>query len=225
MSQIIRGTPGDLPRKLTAAIVKRIADARIGVTVVQQAKRRMTRGGDSTHTYPDLWNHPRSMRRGGQPLLDTKTTIYAHLNSAQIVRPRSIEVSLRSGGPNPKVALYHQHGFKTKGPNFIPLTAKAKRNASKFGPLMKKRSAILKEQRRAAKARGRNNSLGGFVRFIQRLRAVDAEIERAGFIEGETYIMAWNGVDVPMRKIFNLPPEDIAEIKRVVKKAFTSRSG
>lgn len=220
MSQIIKGTPGDLPRKLTAAIVKRIADARIGVTVVQQAKRRMTRGGDSTHTYADLWNHPKSMRRGGQPLLDTKTTIYAHLNSSQIVRPRSIQVSLRSGGPNPKVALYHQHGFKTKGPNFIPLTAKAKRNASKFGPLMKKRSAILKEQRRSSRQRGSNKA-----HFLQKLRRIDAEIERAGFIEGETYVMAWKGVTVPQRKIFNLPPEDVAEIKRVVKKAFTSRSG
>lgn len=212
----IRGKPGEIPRKLSDEIVRRLQKARIGQTVVAQAKRRITQGRDSTMVYPDLWDHPKSFRQGGQPLLDTRNTIYNHLNAQEIIGDNEIRITLRSGGPAPEVALYHQNGFSTKGPNFIPLTIKARRNATKFAPLMRKRSAIIKEQKRASKTKGSNKA-----HFLQRLRSIDTEIERAGFIEGETYIMAWKGVTVPQRKIFNLPPEDVAEIQRAVKKALT----
>lgn len=34
-----------------------------------------------------------------------------------------------------------------------------------------------------------------------------------GLEEGVDYIMAWNGVTVPQRKIYNMPPEDAAELR------------
>ena len=201
--------------------MKRIQAAGIGALIVQQAKRRMDAGRDSTMVYPDLWDHPKSFRRkGDKPLLDTRQTIYSHLNSIETVNQKQITIKLRSGGPNPKVAQYHQHGFKTKGPNFIPLTVKARRNQTQFKPLMKKRSAILKAQKQAAKSKNKKNSFKGFTTFIAKLKAADA-LEAAGFVEGETYIMAWKGVTVPQRKIFNLPPEDVEEIKRTIKEALT----
>jgi len=45
--------------------------------------------------------------------------------------------------------------------------------------------------------------------------------EDEGLVEGKDYIIAWNGVDVPQRKIFNMPPENRQELANAVVDAIT----
>ena len=169
----------------------------------------MDRGGDSTHHYPDLWDHPKSYRQGGQPLLDTRTHIYNQLTSRCEVAGDIVRLILLG----PLMALWHQDGFKTKGPNFIPLTLKARRNAAQFTRLARNRSHAIR----------RHRAVAGTLRAaaaLRELRRADEALEAAGFIEGETYVMAWKGVTVPQRKIFNTPPEDVRELSEPIKEVF-----
>ena len=138
--------------------------------LVSNAKRRIDNSGDSTHKYPDLWNHPKSYRKGGLPLRDT-SALYNGLHGRS-----------SHGGGN-RISLFlldavgygikHQEGFEMDGPVPIALSRKAAR-------LMKK---------------------GGI-----------KDLEDTNLKEGKDYIVAWNGVKVPQRKIFNMPPEDRKEL-------------
>ena len=38
-------------------------------------------------------------------------------------------------------------------------------------------------------------------------------------IEGKDYIIAWDGVEVPQRKIFNTPPENIKALSKNIGRA------
>lgn len=201
----IRATPQNLGRRLKSEITRRLCEARLDQLLVSQAKRRMDNGGDSTHHYPEVWDHPKSFRRGGQPLLDTRTHIYNRLTSRCEVSGTIVRLIL----VGPLLALWHQEGFTTKGPNFIPLTRKARRNASMFKRLMRARSEAVQFLRAAS---GTPRAIFA----LRQLRRADQALEDAGFIEGETYVMAWRGVTVPQRKVFNLPPEDIDELKREI---------
>lgn len=161
------------------AALRAIADSGIGELLVSQAQRRMTRKGDSTHTYPDLWATKVNLgyRAGGNPLQDTGRGRNA-LSFKREVKTNEVVFTLLDGAG---YLVYHQHGFKTKGPNLVPLTRR-------------------------------------FLRTHVKGRNPREEVDSAGvgFIEGEDYIMFWNGVDVPQRKVFNLPPEDRAEINQTV---------
>lgn len=95
----------------------------LGELLVSQAKRRIASGGDSSMRYPDLWNHPKSYRRGGQPLRDTGRLMNS-LFGETVVTDDTITARLKT---NESYVVGHQEGFKTNGPNFIPLTLKAKR--------------------------------------------------------------------------------------------------
>ena len=156
--------------RVGSAVVREVSErlprAQIHLILVAQARRRMANGGDTDFRYPELWDHPGSYRQGGQPLLDTGL-LAASLNGTTEERPGGLRATLQG----PVHAVYHQNGFTTKGPNFIPLTLKAKRT-----------------HRRGANPRDE------------------------GLEEGKDYIMAWNGVTVPQRKIYNMPPENRAEI-------------
>lgn len=209
---VVKGTARTLPARITAELTRRLRAARLDRLLVVQAKRRMDNGGDSTHRYLDLWDHPKSFRKGGQPLLDTRTSIYDRLDSRQVVRGRSLTLML----VGPLIALFHQNGYTTKGPNFIPLTLKARRNASMFKRLMRVRS-VAAQFLRAASGSPR------VVDALRRLRSADDDLERAGFVRGETYVMAWQGVTVEQRKIFNLPPENVAELKREIQRIVRPR--
>ena len=150
-----------------------IARSRPDQILVGQAKRRMAAGGESEHKYPELWEpkKAKSYRTGGQPLLDN-----GMLRNS--LSGFSIETSegVRSWLIGPLVAKYHQEGFSTEGPNYIPLTLKGRRDHTN----------------------GENP-------------------EDEGLVDGVDYIIAWNGVTVPQRKIFNLPPEDVEEIAESIR--------
>lgn len=168
-------------RAVTKHARESVAGMGLGQILLSQARRRMANGGDSEHRYPDLWGHPGSFRRGGQPLMDTGMTA-AGLSGTDEVVPDGVTATLHG----PLHALYHQHGYKTRGPNFIPLTLKARRTHQK----------------------GRNPRDEG-------LEPWDEETGKGD------YIMAWKGVDVPQRKIFNMPREDREEITETVAMAIS----
>lgn len=165
-----------------------IVRSQVGALLVSQAKRRIRARGDSLTRYPDLWDGGgKSYRAGGVPLRDTGRMVNG-LHSDTQESDSGATVRLLASDFH---AIYHQTGYKTTGPNFIPLTLAAKRNYTIF-------KAITTRYKGASKA--------------EKVK-MRAELKDAGFIEGETYIMAWGGVTVPARPIFNLPPEDIAEIR------------
>lgn len=164
----------DLDQSLTAALTARL-QARgnaIAAVLVTQARRRVANKGDSTHRYPDLWATRTGLgfRAHGEPLRD-RGQLLAALSAQAAPINDGVSLRLLDGTPD-HYGVYHQHGFETKGPNFIPLTLKARR--------------------------------------IHR-KGNDPKAE--GLVRGKDYIMAWHGVTVPQRKLFNMPPEDLREIR------------
>lgn len=69
-----------------------------------------------------------SYRKGGKPLLDSGA-LKASINGRVQQGPRRIQI----GSPL-KHALYHQEGFSTNGPNYIPFTKKATRKPKGMKP-------------------------------------------------------------------------------------------
>lgn len=177
-----------------AAIVKEI-EARIRATdfsgvLVSQATRRVENAGDSQFRYPGLWADgiPGHYRAGGSPLLDTGKLVNG-LHASQDEKDGRFVVHLFT---NELYGVYHQSGFTTKGPNFIPLTIDARDRYPEFASIT---------------ARGKD--------FV-------VEAEKRGFFRSgpkQNYIMAWQGVDVPQRKIANMPPENVAEIRDTILEA------
>ncbi len=104
----------------------RISRAGIDQLLVSEAKRNIDKSieADGEPMAP-LWADgvPGHYRSGGKPLLDTRNTIYNRLHGKTQVEGRKARFILRG----PLVAIYHNSGFETKGPNFIPLTRKARR--------------------------------------------------------------------------------------------------
>ena len=64
---------------------------------------------------------------GGKPLLDTRQHIYNTLNGTRTRQGNTVLYTLRGS----LAAVFHHNGFKTKGPNFIPLTLHARRTHRK----------------------------------------------------------------------------------------------
>ena len=157
-----------------------VAGSGLHELLILQAQARMMAGGDSEHTYPDLWGHPGSYRADGQPLMDDagRGGLFSRLAGTTTIDGNVITATLLA----PLYAIYHQHGFTTKGPNFIPLTLRAKRDHMP----------------------GANPANEG----------LEPWNPKTG--EGD-YVMAWRGVTVPQRKIFNLPQEDRADILTTIR--------
>ncbi len=65
----------------------------------------------------------RSYRAGGQPLRDTGRLLRSLSAKAKATGPTKVSVVLRGE----QYGIYHEKGFKTSGPNYIPLTKKGKR--------------------------------------------------------------------------------------------------
>ena len=130
----LRTTRLNLPRALQRKIGGWLADIPLDKILVEQAKRRIDNGGDSQIRYRRLWaNRFRSrkgrshFRQGGKPLLDTRQHIYNTLNGTRTRQGNTILYTLRGS----LAAVFHHNGFKTKGPNFIPLTLHARRTHRK----------------------------------------------------------------------------------------------
>ncbi len=130
----VRTTVLNLPRAIRRQIGAWLADIPIEQLLVNQAKRRIDRGGDSEVRYKRLWADSfrsrqggRSFRRGGKPLLDTRQHVYNTLNGTRTRTSQAIIYHLRGS----LAALFHHKGFTTKGPNYIPLTLRGRREHRK----------------------------------------------------------------------------------------------
>lgn len=168
---------GQLGVRIAQDVRRKLRRHRVDRVLVSNARRRISNRGDSEHRYPDLWNHPGSYRRGGQPLRDTGR-LSSSLTSTISDTPRGVTLTLVSPLP---YAQAHQEGFETSGPNFIPLTQKAKRRHRK-----------------------------------------GADPAEEGLVRGVDYVMAWNGVSVPQRKIYNMPSEDVEDLREAITTAIGS---
>ena len=106
----------------------------LGTVLRSQAVRRIHAGRDSEHVYPDLWVNRQgiteSYRHGGSPLQDTGM-LMASLHSQTTVAGNKISMRLMDGSPG-GYGVYHQHGFTTTGPNFIPLSHKGRKKQGKL---------------------------------------------------------------------------------------------
>jgi phage gpG-like protein len=199
------GQVGKQVRRVMLERLKRHASG-LGEMVVAQARQRINNKGDTTHRYPELWDHPGSYRKGGQPLRDTGL-LFNGLTSEATPTETGIKVKLIS---NQFYAVYHQQAgnmsgeFKTAGPNFIPLTRKAKRLYDKFQTMLDRGQGVAFDDDGNVDVEAN----GGTVRLIK----------------GKDFIMAWQGVTVPQRKIFNLPPEDVAAIASEVRRIAAGRA-
>lgn len=161
-------------RNIKAAVLRKIAAARLDQILVAAAKRNLDEGvdadGKALKVLQDVkgeWTDQHGVKRtttrwrgaGDQPMLDTRTNVYNRLSGVTRRRINRVELVLRG----PLLAAYHLEGFETEGPNFIPLTLAAKRRHKK-----------------------------------------GSDPATEGLIEGRDYVMAWNGVSVPSRRFFGL---------------------
>jgi len=174
--------PSRLGRAVAVKVMERLSRGGFEQIVVSQAQRRIANGGDSQHTYPDLWDPPFPARRraGDQPLRDSgrgMSTLNGRSETKTTRGTLTLSIQLRGL----LYMVYHQHGFETDGPNFIPLTNKA---------------------------------------FITHVKGRNPNEE--GLEPGVDFIMAWNGVSVPQRKVFNTPPEDVAELRDAIVEAIAN---
>ena len=112
----------------------------IAQILVKQAQKRIKDKGSDVGGYADLWANrvgPIKVpvrkgskktkdvyhyRKGGTPLYDT-----GNLFRSMASRTELLTDGVRLILTAPLYALFHQHGFKTTGPNFIPFTRGAVR--------------------------------------------------------------------------------------------------
>lgn len=203
----IRVSPGKVGDAVRKVMLQRLRNSNMGELLVAQAKRRISTGGDSTHRYSELWDHPASYRKGGQPLRDTGLLMNG-LTSETTPTRDGVSIKLISAQ---FYAVYHQQPgnskgyFKTSGPNFIPLTRKAKRLYDKMQTMLDRGQGIEFDSDGNA--------------------SVEANGATVELVRGKDFIMAWQGVKVPQRKIFNLPPEDVSEIAGEVRRIALGKAG
>mgnify|MGYP005828004349 CR=1 FL=1 len=109
-------------------------ESSLGSIIRSQAVRRIHNNGDSVWKYRDLWVNrhgiTESYRFGGSPLEDTGM-LMASLHSQTTVAGNKISMTLMDGSPG-GYGVYHQHGFTTTGPNFIPLSHKGRKKQGKL---------------------------------------------------------------------------------------------
>ena len=118
----------DLSRFMSGVRQESLESARAALQVLQlqQWQRSFNEGGQPSNKWPDLWANgiEGHYRQGGHPLRDT-----GQLAASGFIRESSIDGDTVTStiASSAFYAIYHQTGFKTSGPNFIPLTRSAMR--------------------------------------------------------------------------------------------------
>jgi phage gpG-like protein len=121
-------------------LLRRLAASKVARILVKQAQRRIRERGRDIGGYAALWADTARLkigkgkkarfidhyRKGGVPLYDTGD-LFRSLTAEQTVIPDGVKLTLKG----PLHAMYHQHGFKTSGPNRIPFTRRAARGDAK----------------------------------------------------------------------------------------------
>jgi phage gpG-like protein len=177
-------------------IKDRVNRREVASVLVDQAKKRIRRGGDSTHKYPELWAKETGIgyRKRGKPLRDTGVLMNMLSVKTQPTSNGTTWTLLDGSGYGVK----HQEGFTNEGPIAIPLSAKARRIITGEPPhdIEFLDSQGLEE---APNAEAAANPSSGSIKY-------------------DYYVL--EGLrKVPARKIANMPPENVKEIIRHIKRA------
>ena len=131
---------------LRDTLLARLAASKVARILVKQAQRRIREKGRDVGGYAALWADTAQLkvgkgkrarfidhyRKGGTPLYDTGE-LFRGLTATQEAVPGGVKLILQG----PLHAVFHQHGFKTSGPNRIPFTRRAAR-----GDVKGKREAL-----------------------------------------------------------------------------------
>jgi phage gpG-like protein len=125
----------DAAAKASAAYAKALDKTKKtikGSEAIRNLKKRqndlqLKKSQDRVNNAAEKLNPSTSYRKGGSPLRDTGALMGSFFTKYAFVFGSDALVVVASSNP---VAPWHQKGFKTKGPNFIPLTRKAKRDHS-----------------------------------------------------------------------------------------------
>ena len=184
-----------LPDVLVREIRRKLSSNVMASILVDQAKTRIRKSGDSEVTYPELWANKSGIgiRKSGRPLRDTGN-LMNRLFALVRTRGNTIQWQLMDGTG---YGVKHQEGFINKGPIAIALSAKAKRLIPSESPhdIAALDSMGLEEAPNAEAARN----------------------PRKGSIKYDYYILEGDS-KVPARPIANMPPENIKGIRRLIKR-------
>ena len=192
----VRIKSNQLPETIVRQIKNRVNRFAVASILVDQAKRRIRQGGDSTHKYPELWATETGIgyRKRGKPLRDTGVLMNM-LSAKSESSTGGITWTLIDGSG---YGVKHQEGFTNVGPIAVPLSAKARRIITGDPPhdLEYLDSQGLEEAPNQEAAAN----------------------PRAGSLKYDYYVLEGQR-EVPARKIANMPPENVKEIVRHIKRA------
>ena len=131
---MISVSPGQLGNVIAGLVRDALVNAapinRLDNVLVAQARRRIDNSGDSEIRYQPLKDigSERSRDPGAKPLRDTSVHIYDRLGGGvAVTSTHDVRFFLRG----PLLAYWHHVGYRTKGPNFSPLTRAAARTHRK----------------------------------------------------------------------------------------------
>jgi phage gpG-like protein len=117
---------GAVPEKIAGAITNAESEFFKATNAKKLDAARIAKAGDRLRKAQERAYNAASYRRGGNPLLDTgrlRASFFTKYNFVFEAEKAAVVVIASSAF----YAKWHQTGFKTKGPNFIPLSLKAKR--------------------------------------------------------------------------------------------------
>ena len=185
-----------LPEEMVRIIKDRVNRKDVASILVDQAKQRIRKGGDSTHTYPELWAVETGIgyRKRGKPLRDTGVL----MNMLSVKTESSGDSFTWTLLDGSGYGVKHQEGFTNKGPIAVPLSAKARRIITGEPP--------------------------HDIAFLDSQGLEEAPNEEAaanpskGSIKYDYYVLEGHR-KVPARKIANMPPENVKAIVRHIKRA------
>ena len=184
-----------LPDLLAKRIRGHLRKRSVASILVDQAKTRIRKGGDSEIKYPELWGKTSRIgfRKDGKPLRDTGNLMNMLSVNTQKVGDGVSWTLIDGTGYGVK----HQEGFINKGPIAIPLTRKAARLIPSESP---HDIAYL-------------DSLG----LEEAPNEEAARNPRTGNLKYDYYVLEGDR-EVPARPIANMPPENIKKIVAHIKK-------
>jgi len=137
---------------LRAELMRRLAASNVARILVKQSQRRIRERGRDIGGYAALWADTATMkvkrrgrtveidhyRKGGVPLYDTGE-LFRSLTAEQQPMQDGVRLTLKG----PLHAMFHQHGFKTSGPNRIPFTRAGVRGDRRAPALYAKRGVTV----------------------------------------------------------------------------------
>ncbi len=126
----------DRSKRITKRINDALIEADVGFAFVQGLKKNITKGvtgegamkplkditGGTRKRGKRAGEKYQSYRNGGKPLRNTGESLN-DISGTTIPLGGAVEITVRG----PIHMMWQHHGFKTQGPNFIPLTRKAAR--------------------------------------------------------------------------------------------------